>query len=394
MIDPLSTGIGATIGALWEKINSWITSIKRLIIVDAIIFNRGNADLPKIVWENLLEDFVPLPGNLLRVVYPKVYSTTTQEQPLKYVLHGLFRHRHKPLIIHADYYNDKVKLSYLKGTLDLTTYMVDRKTTKFPLKQFNIIPLKGENRKHHEEPETAYYEEPSTPLYPFQLQNWDNTPFKGNLEPINNSGYILNEELTKVEQELYTWADAEEWYISKDIPWKRGYLLYGDPGTGKSAFVRHIGITFGLPIYVLDLQSFTSNTELMQAIKSVNGLSILLIEDVDSVFKGRELISKNTETNLTFDGLLNALDGVNQFNGLIFITTNHIENLDPALIRPGRVDRQINIKLPDYSQRLQIISKILDEEQEQYAIATEGKTCAEIQELCVSRALKLKWNEQ
>jgi chaperone BCS1 len=65
--------------------------------------------------------------------------------------------------------------------------------------------------------------------------------------------------------------------------------------------------------------------------------SILLFEDIDAYFKGRSQI--NTKSKITFSGLLNSLDGALQLNGvLVILTTNHLENLDPALLRPGRID--------------------------------------------------------
>ena len=71
--------------------------------------------------------------------------------------------------------------------------------------------------------------------------------------------------------------------------------------------------------------------------------SIILLEDIDGIFKGRESVQETREnrSQVTFSGLLNALDGVRSQEGRILImTTNHRENLDPALMRPGRADRQ------------------------------------------------------
>ncbi len=66
--------------------------------------------------------------------------------------------------------------------------------------------------------------------------------------------------------------------------------------------------------------------------------SILLLEDIDAIFSQREK-GVFTSRKLTFSGFLNALDGVRSQEGqILFMTTNHIENLDPALLRPGRTD--------------------------------------------------------
>ncbi len=71
--------------------------------------------------------------------------------------------------------------------------------------------------------------------------------------------------------------------------------------------------------------------------------TILLIEDIDCVFRDRKG-TEDKQNKITFSGLLNALDGVAAAEGrILFATTNHLERLDPALIRPGRIDRQVEI---------------------------------------------------
>ncbi len=81
--------------------------------------------------------------------------------------------------------------------------------------------------------------------------------------------------------------------------------------------------------------------------------TLLLIEDVDCVFKDSR--STTGDTGVTLSGLLNALDGVSSREGrVLFLTTNHPERLDPALVRPGRVDRKIELghATPDQARRL------------------------------------------
>jgi chaperone BCS1 len=68
--------------------------------------------------------------------------------------------------------------------------------------------------------------------------------------------------------------------------------------------------------------------------------SVILLEDVDAVFTKRD--NTNRESNITFSGLINAIDGVASQEGRILIlTSNHVEKLDPALLRPGRCDVKI-----------------------------------------------------
>jgi len=121
------------------------------------------------------------------------------------------------------------------------------------------------------------------------------------------------------------------------IPYRRGYLFYGYPGTGKSSFIFALAGELMMSICVIRLNDKDMNDDqLNDLLNSAPPSSILLIEDVDAAFTVRE---GNGINKVTFSGLLNALDGVASQEGRItFMTTNKMELLDPALIRPGRVD--------------------------------------------------------
>jgi chaperone BCS1 len=90
---------------------------------------------------------------------------------------------------------------------------------------------------------------------------------------------------------------------------------------------------------------------LMRSLNDAPPQSIILLEDVDGIFNQRESVSQDEEgRGVSFSGLLNALDGVRSQEGrILFMTTNHIERLDPALIRPGRCDIQIELKNATFS---------------------------------------------
>jgi mitochondrial chaperone BCS1 len=132
---------------------------------------------------------------------------------------------------------------------------------------------------------------------------------------------------------------SKRWYLDRGVPYQRGYLFHGPPGSGKTSIVTALAGELGLGVAVLPLSDWRLNDNTLAS--TVAGLPqrcILLIEDVDAAFKER----KNPDIGLSFSGLLNALDGVLAPEGrLLVMTTNHPERLDPALIRPGRVDRQV-----------------------------------------------------
>lgn len=141
-------------------------------------------------------------------------------------------------------------------------------------------------------------------------------------------------------------ADGE-WFLGASgryrelgIPWRRGYLFHGPPGTGKSSTVMAVASALQLPIYILTLSNRKSDdSDLFRLINDIPARSVLLLEDADSLVPERE--EKQGE-GITFSGLINALDGVAAKEGLLIcMTTNYRERLDPALIRPGRIDRQL-----------------------------------------------------
>ncbi|KAG9313221.1 P-loop containing nucleoside triphosphate hydrolase protein [Chiua virens] len=155
---------------------------------------------------------------------------------------------------------------------------------------------------------------------------------------------------------------SEDWYAERGIPFRRGYLLYGVPGSGKTSLIHSLAGELGLDIYVVSLSSKgMSDNTLTTLMGHVPSRCILLLEDLDAAFTrsvSRDSSSTGAPTpspstpnsndandgsTLSLSGLLNSLDGVAAAEGrLLFATTNHIERLDPALSRPGRMDVWVN----------------------------------------------------
>jgi hypothetical protein len=159
-----------------------------------------------------------------------------------------------------------------------------------------------------------------------------------------NSVILENGIIQNLIDDVKQFLESEQWYSDIGIPYRRGYLLYGPPGNGKSSLVTAIASHFQLDICSLNLNSNGLNDEkLIQLMSSVPNNSLILIEDIDCVFKERKKVA-DKET-ITFSGLLNAIDGVLAGEGrLLFMTTNYRNVLDSALTRPGRVDIDVHIK--------------------------------------------------
>lgn len=143
------------------------------------------------------------------------------------------------------------------------------------------------------------------------------------------------------------WLASQQWYIDRGIPYRRGYLLYGPPGSGKSSFIQALAgeIDFNLANINLSETGMTDD-KLASLLSALPPRTILLLEDADAAFVNRRQRDADgySGATVTFSGLLNALDGVSAGEErMVFLTTNHIDRLDQALIRPGRVDMTVRI---------------------------------------------------
>jgi len=181
-------------------------------------------------------------------------------------------------------------------------------------------------------------------------------------------------------EDIRTWMNSKEWYLNRGIAYKRGHLYYGPPGTGKTTLARAIALETGMNLCCFNLNS-VSDTELVELMSDIPADSILLFEDIDTVFDGRKNLIKSSK--LTFSGFLNALDGVVTLNDVfIIMTTNHIEKLDEALIRPGRIDKRIEIPYADVPQVIEYLSMFYEKPCEKLDIK-KRIPISQIQNICL-----------
>jgi len=173
--------------------------------------------------------------------------------------------------------------------------------------------------------------------------NWENRG-KKRIKPLDKT--ILNvKKKDYLIKDVDIFIKSEEWYKDASIPYKRGYCLYGPPGTGKTTLSLALANYTKRDLYCLNLNSIEDDTRLPSAFSSMDDNSILLIEDIDKIFSGRENVMESSK--ITFSTLLNCLDGAFYRHGLIvIITTNHMDKLDEALLRTGRIDLKMRVPLP------------------------------------------------
>ncbi|CAM0953452.1 unnamed protein product [Alopecurus aequalis] len=160
--------------------------------------------------------------------------------------------------------------------------------------------------------------------------------------------------------DLDRFIKRKDYYRRIGKAWKRGYLLYGPPGTGKSSLIAAVANHLRFDIYDLELTGVKSNSDLRRLLVGMTNRSILVVEDIDCTIELKQRqeqdedkehaksnsTAKKAEDKVTLSGLLNFVDGLWSTSGkerIIIFTTNYKECLDPALLRPGRMDMHIHM---------------------------------------------------
>ena len=160
----------------------------------------------------------------------------------------------------------------------------------------------------------------------------------------------------------------QQWYVDRGLPWRRGYLLWGVPGCGKTSLIEAIAGELEMRVFVLKLSEEWMNDSVLASLLNSTAGGIVVMEDIDCAMGGdlsrgdEEGVARNggRSGKVTLSGLLNALDGLTSSTGrLLFMSTNSREALvkaDPhqALIRPGRIDRELEFKRATKEQLLKM----------------------------------------
>lgn len=170
-------------------------------------------------------------------------------------------------------------------------------------------------------------------------------------EPRSLESLILEEGLLEqIKGDIDWFLASKDWYHTRGLFWKRGYLLYGEPGNGKTSLVFTLAGVLGYHVCCLNLASDALSDDTFQSlVADLPPRSFLLLEEVDAALPNRAEASVKSEqdkngSRLSLGCVLNVLDGyVSREGSLIFMTTNYPDRLDPALIRPGRMDRHFHL---------------------------------------------------
>lgn len=147
--------------------------------------------------------------------------------------------------------------------------------------------------------------------------------------------------------ETYLQPETRKFYTERGIPYRRGYLLHGPPGTGKTSISIALAWHFKVDLYMVHLPTLYGDNTLQILFMLLPPRSIVLIEDIDCVGLKREIakkkeIDEDERPDCTLSGLLNVLDGVTAPQGrIVLMTSNAVDDLDEALLRPGRIDKRV-----------------------------------------------------
>ncbi|KAG0479611.1 hypothetical protein HPP92_010469 [Vanilla planifolia] len=235
---------------------------------------------------------------------------------------------------------------------------------------------------------------------------WESVPFK---HPSTFDTLAMDpKRKNDIMEDLRDFAAGQNFYHKTGRAWKRGYLLYGPPGTGKSSMIAAMANFLGYDIYDLELTEVHTNSELRKLLMKTTSKSIIVIEDIDcsvsltnrssnsfpspphppSPWPMDEPSSSSANAtssakSLTLSGLLNFTDGLWSCCGserIFVFTTNHIEKLDPALLRSGRMDMHIYMNYCSFSALKILLRNYMGmEENEMEALEENNELMRELQ---------------
>jgi hypothetical protein len=187
----------------------------------------------------------------------------------------------------------------------------------------------------------------------------------------------------------------ESWFRDHGFPFRRGYLLYGPPGNGKTSVIRVMSSHPAMTAFALNFSDENADDGTLSSLFEAagrNAPSLVIFEDLDRLF-GRSVDPPNphNRTRITFQHLLGCLDGLGSQDGVIVVATaNDPTALDTAILRrPGRFDRVVVFPRPSFALRVAYLQRLApgtlgSEVVQRAAAATDGFSFAQLREAYIA----------
>lgn len=209
--------------------------------------------------------------------------------------------------------------------------------------------------------------------------------------PSNGLDSVIMSDVVKTQliERLTFFKNNRQWYVERGIPYKLCILLYGPPGTGKTSLAKAISQHMDKDVFVASPITERTFALGMRSSAMEEGHLVMVLEEIDSVFSQDVFVGdsgsgdkvQKRQSPISRTTLLGVLDGCMTPDGMVVImTTNHPDKLDPALVRPGRVDISLHIEAFDAAQAMQMARRMYGNE-ELFRITQfpKGLTGAQIQ---------------
>jgi len=421
-------GIAAIVATGWSQVKNIFSYISSFILVKATLDDHASPVLTYYLREN----WKLMPSGLQLYKSKTLKFRDNEQRTVLWRLPAL----------KAIYYNKRaflflsgsmngMHITYLRGTLNLPKILMEagvyrddysnKATSKLSRNRYWVSDVMGDSAETESKTKrgrggvSANETEPASggdsSLSDVHFQSNRDVPLSHALEEFNWSqesdpfeSLYYSPEVMKYIGQAKRWANMKEWYDARALQWRRGWLLYGGPGTGKSSLARATAQAINVPIYRFHLSTLT-DAEFVREWDNMQSPCVPLLEDFDNVFHGRKNVTKNQLLN--FDTVLNCISGVNSKSGIfLIVTTNDITKIDPAMgvtwgedgvrsgisTRPGRIDTVIHVGNMTIENRRKLALRILaDTPEEVDAMVEAGAEVSPVQfeEMCSQRALVL-----
>lgn len=283
----------------------------------------------------------------------------------------------------------------LESALNLESVYMERYTISGLFAKKAIDSIMADAIEQHARELIEKLENNETFVYVNGSQGWE---MVGENESMD-LGSIVFDRKEELREDISDFINSKEWYKERSLDYKRGYLLYGPAGNGKTAMVLALARYFGLDAYVLNLKG-VGDSGLRELINGLAKNSLLLIEDVDCMGVGSDregtveksngkkvdrTVEQNKGSNTpSLQSFLNCMGGALQKDGMItFMTTNHPEKLDKALIRTGRLDVKMKVGPPSENEVRTYLSKFYSVEMDNIPRVQPGNvSMSDVMEVC------------